>query len=463
MSKYPANEVRDDFFPKADYVDREFHELEKTNLWPKVWQTACRADEIPNNSDYIVYDICDDSVIVARGSDGQIRAFHNFCTHRGTQLTEGKGNARQFVCPFHGWRFGTDGRCIKVIDRQDWGQCLSSEDIDLVPVKVGEWAGFIWINMDPDSQPLEAFLEPMKAMCDLFEFEKLRPAWYKSTIVPANWKTTLGAFTEFYHVQTTHAQMLTYTQDYSVSRAMGRHGWISYAGSQGVPIGRSNRLPPKEVPDFRDHLFEYAEQFKDCLKAMQTERAYQATQRLRTEVSADATPQEVLGKWGQFIYEAAIETGAGWPENLTPEYVADSGFDWHVFPNTAFLHPAIEAVLWYRIRPNGDDHKSSIMDVWSLERFAPGTEPLVGREFHEDWRDGDYPLIFEQDFLNIPKVQRGMMSTAFKGGRPSPIQERAVSHFHRTLRQFLDDAHADDSLSPEPMVEIPQASARNSD
>jgi len=196
---------------------------------------------------------------------------------------------------------------------------------------------------------------------------------------------------------------------------------------------------------------------------MQTERAYQATQRLRTEVSADATPQEVLGKWGQFIYEAAIETGAGWPENLTPEYVADSGFDWHVFPNTAFLHPAIEAVLWYRIRPNGDDHKSSIMDVWSLERFAPGTEPQVGREFHEDWRDGDYPLIFEQDFLNIPKVQRGMMSTAFKGGRPSPIQERAVSHFHRTLRQFLDDAHADDSLSPEPMVEIPQASARNSD
>lgn len=459
MPNYPADEVRDDFYPKADYLDRAFHELEKTNLWPKVWQTACRVEEITQPGDYVVYDICDDSVIVARGSDGEIRAFHNFCTHRGTQLAQGCGNTRQFVCPYHGWRFGTDGRCIKVIDRQDWGGCLERADIDLVPVKVGQWAGFVWINMDPDCQPLDQFLEPMKAMCDLFEFEKLRPAWYKSTVVPANWKTTLGAFTEFYHVQTTHSQMLTYTQDYSISRAMGRHGWISYAGSQGIPVGRSPRLPPKEEPDFREYLFEYAEQFKHCLKAMQTERAYQATQRLRTEVPAHAEPGEVLGKWAQFIYEAAIESGAGWPEHLTPEYIAASGFDWHVFPNTVFLHPAIEAILWYRIVPNGDDHESSIMDVWSLERFAPGAEPKVEREFVKDWRDGDYPLIFEQDFLNIPKVQRGMKSSAFKGGRPSPVQERAVSHFHRTLRRFLVDSHADDGLQPEPLVEIPQEGA----
>jgi len=459
MTRYPADEVRDDFYPKADYVDREFHELEKTNLWPKVWQTACRVEEIPEPGDYVVYDICDESVIVVRGSDGQIRAFHNFCTHRGTQLAEGQGNVKQFVCPFHGWRFGTDGRSIKVIDRQDWGSCLAKDDVDLVPVQAGEWAGFVWINMDPGCQPLDAFLEPMKAMCELFEFEKLRPAWYKSTIVPANWKTTLGAFTEFYHVQTTHAQMLTYTQDYSISRAMGRHGWISYAASQGIPVGRSPRLPPQEQPDFREYLFEYAEQFKHMLKAMQTERAYQATQRLRSEVAADAPPGEVLGKWGQFIYEAAIASGAGWPENLTPEYITASGFDWHVFPNTVFLHPAIEAVLWYRITPNGDDHQTSIMDVWSLERFAPGTEPRVQREFHENWRDGDYPLIFEQDFLNIPKVQRGMKSSAFKGGRPSPVQERAVSHFHRTLRRFLEDPHADDGLEPEPLVEVPKEHA----
>jgi len=457
MPSYSSDEVRDDFFPKADYLDRAFHELEKEHLWPKVWQVACRLDDIPEAGDYIVYEIIDDSILVVRGKAGDVRAFHNICPHRGTLLAEGTGNAKQFVCPFHGWRFATDGRCIKVIDRQDWGDCLAEGDADLVPVQVGVWGGWVWVNMDPECQPLDEFLSPMAQMCELFEFDRLSPAWHKSVVVPANWKTALGAFTEFYHVQTTHAQMLTYTRDYSISRAMGRHGWVSYFSGAGLPIGRSERLPHQDVPDFREYLFEYAEQFKHGLRAMQTERAYQATQRLRTEAGADTPPADVLGKWGQFIYEAAIESGAGWPDKLTPEYIAASGFDWHVFPNTVFLHPAIEAVLWYRIRPHGDDHEHCLFEVWSLERFAPGAAPKVGLEHFDDWRDGDFPLIFQQDFLNIPRVQRGMKSRGFTGGRPSPVQERAVSHFHRTLRRFLEDSHADDALPPEPLVAVHQA------
>jgi phenylpropionate dioxygenase-like ring-hydroxylating dioxygenase large terminal subunit len=456
MPGYGADEVRDDWVPKADALDRAFHELEKERLWPHAWQIACRLDEIPQAGDYVVYEIIDESILVVRQGDGSVRAFHNVCPHRGTLLAEGRGNARQFVCPFHGWRFGNDGRTVKVIDRADWGDCLKPGDTDLVPVESGTWGGWVWINMDAGCQPLDAFLQPMQAMCERFEFDRLHPVWAKSVVVPANWKTVMGAFTEFYHVQTTHAQMLTYTQDYSISRAMGRHGWVSYAGGTGLPVGRSARLPPREVPDFREYLFEYAEQFRTDLAAMQTERAYRATQRLRDEVPADAEPLEVLGKWGQFIHEAALSSGAGWPEGLTPDYVADSGFDWHVFPNTVFLHPAIEAVLWYRFRPHGDNHEQCLMDVWSLERFAPGTEPVVEHQHFDDWRDGDFPLIFRQDFLNVPRVHRGMKSRAFKASRTSPVQERAVSHFARTLRRFIADPHADDALAPEPLVEVPR-------
>ena len=139
MPDYSPDEVRDDFVPKADYLDRAFHELEKENLWPKVWQIAAREDEIPNPGDFIVYDIIDDSILVVRGTDGAVRAFHNVCTHRGTLLAEGSGNAKQFVCPFHGWRFATDGRCVKVIDRQDWGDCLAKGDTDLAPVQAQCW------------------------------------------------------------------------------------------------------------------------------------------------------------------------------------------------------------------------------------------------------------------------------------------------------------------------------------
>jgi phenylpropionate dioxygenase-like ring-hydroxylating dioxygenase large terminal subunit len=450
MGRFPADTVRDDFIPKEDYLSREFAELEAENLWPKVWQIACRLEEIPNKGDYLTYDIVDESIIVVRASDGEVKAFYNVCPHRGTQLTEGCGSAKQFVCSFHGWRFGLDGRNIAVIDRQDWGDCLADEDIRLSEVKVGTWGGWVWINLDPDCQPLEQFLEPMKALCDKYEFEKLRFAWYRTTIVPANWKTVVEAFTEFYHVQQTHEQMLTYTQDYSTSRAMGRHGWISYDSGAGLPIGRSPRLPPKEEPDFRNYILEYAHQFKHDLNAMQTERAYQAAQRLRDEVAADADPVDVITKWGEFTYQAAIDSGAGWPAELTPEYMAESGFDWHVFPNTVFLHPAVEAVLWYRMRPNGRDPESCIFDVWSLERFPPGEEPPLKREFYRDWREAEWPLIYTQDFQNIPKVQKGMRSRGFKGGRTSPVQERAIANFHRVLRRFLEDAHADDGLGPEP-------------
>jgi len=449
---FPPEDVRDDFIPKEDFYDRDFACAEAEHLWPKVWQIACRVEQIPKVGDFIVYEILKDSIIVVRTAPGDagIKAFHNACPHRGTQIAQGCGHTKQFVCSFHGWRFALDGRNTKVVDRDDWGACLQEGDADLASVRAGTWGGWVWINMDADCQPLLEFLEPMKSRCDLLEFDKLRFAWYKSTIVEANWKTVVEAFTEFYHVQTTHSQMLTYTRDYSTSRAMGRHGWMSYEFGTGLPIGRSDRLEPlAEERDFREYLYEYGTQFKNDLGAMQTERAYQAIQKLR-ELPDTATPIEVLTKWGENIYTAAVESGAGWPEGLTPEYMAESGFDWHVFPNTVFLHPAVEAVLWYRMRPFGDDPEKCYFDTWSLERYPLGEEPKVEHEFYEDWRNGNYPLIYTQDFENMPKVQKGLRSRGFKGARTSPVQERAIANFHRRLRTFLQDPRADDNLEPEP-------------
>lgn len=448
---FPAADVTDTWVPKEDYLSPAFAALEDERLWPRVWQIACRLEEIPQKGDFVVYEIVEESIVVVRTGEGEdsVRAFYNVCPHRGNLLVEGCGHARQFVCSFHGWRFGLDGRNVSVVDRADWGSCLTDEDTRLTPVKVGIWGGFVWINMDPDCQPLDRFLEPMASLCARHEFEKLRFAWYRTTIVPANWKTVVEAFTEFYHVQTTHAQMLTYTQDYSISRGMGRHGWMSYEAGTGLPVGRSPRLPPKEVPDFREYVFEYAEQFRHDLQAMQTERAYRAAQRLRDELPADADPVEVSTKWFANILEEAEKAGTGWPEGLTPEYMAESGFDWHVFPNTVFLHPAVEAVLWYRMRPNGRDPESCIFDIWSLERFPEGEAPPLVREFHPDPTAVDWPLIYRQDLENIPKVQKGMRSRGFKGARPNPVQERAIANFHRVLRRFMEDPRADDDLPAE--------------
>jgi phenylpropionate dioxygenase-like ring-hydroxylating dioxygenase large terminal subunit len=446
---FPPEDIREDFVPREDYFDPAFARCEAENLWPKVWQMACRLEEIPNVGDFYTYDILGDSIIVVRTGETEARAYHNACPHRGTQLTVGSGHVSRFVCPFHGWKFDLNGECIDIIDEGDWGKKFCKSDAHLPVVQAGLWGGWVWINMDPDCQPLHDFLEPMVTRFEGFELENLRYAWYKSTIVPANWKTVIEAFNEFYHVQTTHAQMLVYTLDYSTSEELGRHSVINYATSSGLPIGRSPRLPPKEEPDFRQYIFEYAEQFKRDLKAMQTERAYQAAQQLRSELTADAEPAEVLTRWGGLVYEAAIKEGAGWPAGATPERLALVGFDVHIFPNFVMLPPAVEAVLGYRMRPNGDDPDSCLLDVWSLERFAPGKAPPLKREWAPDLKDEGWPLILRQDFQNLIRVQRGMHSRGFKGSRTNPLQERAVFNFHRILRRFMEDPHADDRAGVE--------------
>ena len=434
---FPPDEVRDDFVPKEVYYSQDFARIEEAKLWPFVWQLACRLEELPSIGSYVTYDIVDDSIIVVRVSDTQVKAYHNSCPHRGRQLTQGCGRTPNFICPFHGWHYDLNGNNTRIVDAGDWGDAIKPADVHLKEVQVGTWGGFVFINMDPNCEPLATFLQPIDEYCSKFEFEKLRFRWYKSAIMPANWKTILEFFNEFYHVQQPHNQLLPFTNDYSNSDGFGRHGAMWYPATGALPLSRSPRLAPKEEPDFRNFILDFVETFNRDLKAMVTERNYLATQRLRDEVAATAPAVEVMNKWVGFQIEAAMADGSGWPEGLTPEYIDRSKLDWHVFPNTIYLHGFVDGVLWYRSRPNGHDPDTCIFDVWSLQRYGPGKAPPLKREFYADWRDGDWPLIFRQDFANLAAVQKGLKSRGFAGARTNPVQERAIVNFHRTLREFV--------------------------
>jgi phenylpropionate dioxygenase-like ring-hydroxylating dioxygenase large terminal subunit len=438
--------VTETFIPKTDYLSPEFARLEAEHLWPRVWQIACREEEVPNVGDFVTYDVLDDSIVVVRSTDDTIKAFHNVCPHRGRILVEGHGQIKQFVCRFHGWQFGLDGENKLVVDKDDWKGCFKDADIRLGEVRVDTWGGWVWINMDPEGESLQEFLEPVIARCDKFEFDKLRYRWYKTVIMPTNWKVALEAFDEQYHLQQAHSQMLPYIEEYSRSMAYGRHGafLISMEKTEdglgtNYPLQRSSRLGgPPDGADYRKYVLDFVHEMHFELGAMVTPRTYEASQRLLTEVDASATQAEVLEAWGRFQREAADADGSGWPADLTPEYIQDSHVDWHLFPNSVYLHSSVDGVLWYRARPNGHDPDSCIFDIWSLQRYAEGAEPPLVREFYQDWRETEWGRILTQDFLNIPQVQRGMKSRGFKGSLTNPVQERAVSNFHHALHEFIE-------------------------
>ncbi|HEV2530440.1 aromatic ring-hydroxylating dioxygenase subunit alpha [Phenylobacterium sp.] len=433
-----AEFVRDDYVPAADYISREFLELEKARLWPRAWQMACREEEIPKVGDYYTYDIADDSIVVVRTAPDQIRAYHNVCPHRGRRLTGGCGHTARFHCRFHGWQWDLAGNNTLVVDRDDWAGALSDEDVALTAVRVETWSGWVYVNMDPDCAPLADWLAPAKAMLDPFDLGGLRYQWRKSTILPCNWKVALEAFNEGYHVQTTHRQMLEYMDDVTVSHEHGRHAMFAYW--KALPIGSgSRRIGGPLRDDIRPGILAYMEDMAATLNAGSSVRAVHAARRVMQEVPEGKTPVEVLTAFAGFIREDAERSGAGFPP-ITPQEIYAAGIDWHLFPNQIMLQSPT-GLLGYRARPNGDDPDSCIWDVYSLQRYPPGEAPAVEQQWSQDHADeGFWGRILCQDYQNMGDIQRGMKSRGFAGSRPNPVQERAVSNFHRALHDFLAEA-----------------------
>ena len=194
--------------------------MEAELFWPRVWQMACRLEEIPKPGDFVEYEILDQSIIVVRVDADTVRAYHNACRHRGVKLVEGNGNrGRTFVCPFHGWCWGIDGRNTFVLRPEAFAeQNLSPDDLQLVAVKCEQWGGCAWINLDDNAPPLRDWMEPFASTYDAWKVESLRVEWWQSCRLPVNWKLATAAFMEGYHVPQTHPQLLPSAQTGSTSK-----------------------------------------------------------------------------------------------------------------------------------------------------------------------------------------------------------------------------------------------------
>jgi phenylpropionate dioxygenase-like ring-hydroxylating dioxygenase large terminal subunit len=426
---------------RENYLSPEFAKLEKERLWPKVWQVACRLEELPEVGSYLTYEVADESIVVVRtaeGSDAEaIKAYHNVCPHRGRQIMEGCGKTNTFRCRYHGWTFDLQGNNIAVQDRHDWGDALKIDDLKLIEIKVGTWGGFVYINMDPDCEPLADFLAPIPEYLDAFEYENMRYRWYLELRLPANWKVALEAFLEGYHVAGTHPQLLPYQgDDYTQSYAQGKHSHFGYWQSKqplGIPSPRLKMAIPE---DARPGVIEFFRMMEEDFAAIFTDRDYQASKRIMNELPAASDPMTALSTAVEFGRQAAEAEGSNYPPNLDWEKLGKAGSDWHVFPNCATL-PWFDGAVWYRARPDGDNPDSCIFNIWSLKRFAPGAEPPLERRRYDNVAGHSFGLIIDQDVANMERVQKGMKSRAFKYAKPNPIQEMEVINFHRVLEEFL--------------------------
>ncbi len=421
---------------RENYISRDFLLREKENLWPRVWQVACRAEELKKPGDYVVYDIADESIIVARNKQGALVAYHNVCPHRGRQLAEGCGHISQYRCKFHNWAFDLDGRNIFVQDRDDWEGALDGQRLDLHHVKVDTWGGFVFINMNPECETLLDFLETVPEYLGPYEFENMRYRWYKTVKLNCNWKVALEAFVEGYHVAATHPQLLDIQgDDYSEGFAHGKHSSFS-VGHRAVIGQHSPRVKAEPRKDARDGIMKFFADYEVQLKAMFTDRHNEIVQKMKEITPPTASPLEALGIAVELGRQAAEADGCGFPEKLTFEHMAKVGADWTIFPNCATL-PWFDGAIWYRSRPDGDDPDRCVFDIFSLKRYGEGKEPPLERIAYNSIEEAEVGLILEQDISNMMHVQRGMKSRVFKGAIMNPRQETPVLNQHRTIEQYV--------------------------
>jgi phenylpropionate dioxygenase-like ring-hydroxylating dioxygenase large terminal subunit len=193
------------------------YELEREAIFGRAWLNVGRVEQLPTAGSYFTKElaVANTSVIVIRGDDGTVRAFHNICRHRGNKLVwndfprrETSGRCRQFVCKYHGWRYDIDGACTFVQQEQEFFD-LDKRDHGLVPVHCDVWSGFVFVNLDETPRwPLRVFLGPMITALDAYPFDRMTEHYEFRAEVASNWKIFLDAFQEYYHVPVLHPQQV---------------------------------------------------------------------------------------------------------------------------------------------------------------------------------------------------------------------------------------------------------------
>ena len=156
-------------------------------MWTRVWQFACRVEDIPEVGDSLVYDILDYSFVIVRSEENKIQGFYNSCLHRARKIKTERTNSEDLKCPFHGYCWNLDGTLKHTPAAWDFPH-VKPEEWNLPQVRTEIWDGFVFINIDDDAMPLEEFLAPIPEHHKRWDLANCKKVIHVSKVVPGNWK-----------------------------------------------------------------------------------------------------------------------------------------------------------------------------------------------------------------------------------------------------------------------------------
>jgi len=368
--------------PKHFYLDVDHFKRELDAIWFKRWLYVCRSETLENKGDYQVLDVGGQSIVVTRGKEGAIHAFHNTCRHRGSILTtESKGCFKgSVVCPYHAWTYGLDGQLVGTRHQLKCDD-FDKKDYTLFNVGVEEWEGFVFVNLNPEESPsLREGLEEKSFIPGLknWRLSELRSAFQSTKIINCNWKIFLENFAECFHCPGVHPEFCDLVPIYGKALLGG--------DPEALENHKSNpgNLPPS---GFRPGAVTWSMDGKSNIP--------------------------------QF-------------PNLTDEDMAD-GFQYHRLSPGLIIESLRDVVSIVRIIPLAPEKTEVVSELL----FHPST---IGK-YDDDIKNiiDFFDLVLEQDCGICEVNQKGLHSNRFEHGVLVP-QEYAVRYFHQWLLSELGES-----------------------
>ncbi|GAA0304113.1 hypothetical protein GCM10009087_12490 [Sphingomonas oligophenolica] len=408
------------------YTDPDYAREEFRRLWTRTWQFACREEHIPNIGDYYVYDIGPYSFIVTRVEENEIRAYFNACLHRGTKLRPSgtEGSTSDFQCPFHGWTWNLDGTSKSITCPWDFPH-VDPDKLTLPEARVELLGGFVWINMDPAAPSLADYLgEEALAHIKAWKLEDRYTHLHVQKSFPANWKLTVEAFQEAYHVIITHPQVAPSNADANTQYDIyGEHvnRFIS-------PLGVCS-----------PHLAgQYSEQ--DILDQFTVGDGTMLSSDRPTV--GDNTARQAMADMFRGVFEQTTNSDLS---AVSDSEILDC-FSYTIFPNT-YLFPGISLPMVYRFRPDPKDYRRCIFEVMFMRpvpRDGPRPEPAEVQILSDEQSFSDaegmdpgFGHILDQDTDNLHAQQEGLEASAKSGITLGNYQEIRIRHFERAVDKYM--------------------------
>ena len=243
--------------PGTAYHSDETWALDKERVFYRNWVYVGRTERVSKPGTWLRVEIADESILVVRGKDDELRAFYNVCRHRGSRICDDEqGEVRSHLrCPYHAWGYALDGTLVTtpMIEKDEIDRASTS----LWPVHVDVWAGFVFVNLSREEpRPLlEHLADQMDDPLALAKYglADLRIAHITTNEVQANWKIVLENYNECLHCPTIHPELVAVVPAYKkgdIFESGRRDGGVSLADGR-TAIVDDPRLRLPLLPGFR--------------------------------------------------------------------------------------------------------------------------------------------------------------------------------------------------------------------